>query len=294
MKYYTYIHKRNDTGEVFYVGKGTGRRAWWKFHEDNKKWCRIAKNGYSVEIVNRFQNELDALHDEMDLQVYYTNAGCDLANKRIVSSVGNFVGMKSRQIVKPLKAKWVDLYDIYVNMDKYNSNLELQPNGCLEQVRGAKHNQGYMMIPGVRKSDMCHMMVTGHRIAGRLKYKRALDESEFVIRTCNNPKCHNQDHITLGNYQTKHQVGPKRGIKYGIVKESIKQDRKYKYSIQDLYWQLNHEPWEIAQRWNLREGSGAKFRAKRCKWLHHFTPDGKLKPEFAHLYIGITTGESIL
>ncbi len=26
--YYVYLHKATETGEVFYVGKGSGRRAW--------------------------------------------------------------------------------------------------------------------------------------------------------------------------------------------------------------------------------------------------------------------------
>lgn len=39
-KYYLYRHIRLDTGNVFYVGIGTGRRA-WKKENRNKHWHNI-------------------------------------------------------------------------------------------------------------------------------------------------------------------------------------------------------------------------------------------------------------
>ena len=41
--YYVYVHRRNDTNEVFYVGKGKNRRAYSKTGR-NQHWCNIANN----------------------------------------------------------------------------------------------------------------------------------------------------------------------------------------------------------------------------------------------------------
>ena len=48
---YIYLHRRNDTGEVFYVGKGTGGRA-TDGRSRNPHWQNVVnKAGYTVEII---------------------------------------------------------------------------------------------------------------------------------------------------------------------------------------------------------------------------------------------------
>lgn len=47
--FYVYLHRRKDTDEVFYVGKGRGSRCYLK-HGRNDKWMKVAnKAGFSVE-----------------------------------------------------------------------------------------------------------------------------------------------------------------------------------------------------------------------------------------------------
>lgn len=49
--FYVYQHRRNDTGEVFYVGKGSGNRA-WSCESRNRHWNHIvSKYGMTVEIL---------------------------------------------------------------------------------------------------------------------------------------------------------------------------------------------------------------------------------------------------
>lgn len=70
MKYYVYQHTRNDTGEVFYIGKGCGNRA-WKFGRSgrrSKQWSRIAdKHGVSVSILMYGLTHSAALNVESQL-----------------------------------------------------------------------------------------------------------------------------------------------------------------------------------------------------------------------------------
>ena len=57
---YIYLHRRNDTGEVFYVGKGTGKRA-WKKQDRNEHWHRVVnKAGYTVEIIAKGLTDAEA------------------------------------------------------------------------------------------------------------------------------------------------------------------------------------------------------------------------------------------
>jgi len=86
-RHYVYLHRRNDTGEVFYVGKGSSRtrskricyeRA--QIAHKNPVWRRvIAKaGGFSVEIVAHFATDPDAQAHEKVLIAKYgrRDLGC--------------------------------------------------------------------------------------------------------------------------------------------------------------------------------------------------------------------------
>lgn len=67
MKFYIYAHYRNDTGEVFYVGKGEGNRHKSK-QGRNRYWHNIVKaHGYKIEILQHYESEEDAFHAEQEL-----------------------------------------------------------------------------------------------------------------------------------------------------------------------------------------------------------------------------------
>ena len=64
--YYIYAHTRNDTGKIFYIGKGKLRRAWEKSNR-NKYWRNITnKVSYSIEILAYFDSEHEALKQEIN------------------------------------------------------------------------------------------------------------------------------------------------------------------------------------------------------------------------------------
>ena len=79
--FYVYIHTRNDTGEVFYVGKGLKHRP----HEStsrNKHWHNIVKkHGRSVVILETFESESDAFSMERYLIASYLELGIRLVNQ---------------------------------------------------------------------------------------------------------------------------------------------------------------------------------------------------------------------
>jgi hypothetical protein len=69
--FYVYLHRKATTGEVFYVGKGSGRRAWTR-KSRNVYWHRVAKkNGVLVEILRDGLQEWAALELEIDYIALY-------------------------------------------------------------------------------------------------------------------------------------------------------------------------------------------------------------------------------
>ncbi len=64
-KFYVYVHRRLDDGSIFYVGKGTGKRAWY-FKGRSEWWHRVNdKHGTTVEICQNFLSEDSAYLLEM-------------------------------------------------------------------------------------------------------------------------------------------------------------------------------------------------------------------------------------
>ena len=81
-KFYTYVHMRNDDGSIFYVGKGSGHRAWLK-RQRNRLWSAITnKHGHTVHICGIFDTEEEALNHEVMLIDLHTRNGAKLANIR--------------------------------------------------------------------------------------------------------------------------------------------------------------------------------------------------------------------
>ena len=78
--YYVYQHVRLDTQEVFYVGKGKGKRAYSTWGR-NKHWCHIVnKAGRYVEIIQSQLTERESLDLEIKTIANYREIGYALCN----------------------------------------------------------------------------------------------------------------------------------------------------------------------------------------------------------------------
>lgn len=70
--FYVYIHRKADTKQVFYVGKGCTNRAWLGGRQRNRYWHKVtAKHGFEVEIVQDGMQEWWAHELEMELIAFY-------------------------------------------------------------------------------------------------------------------------------------------------------------------------------------------------------------------------------
>lgn len=82
MKFYTYLHRRNDTNQVFYIGKGSGDRAYVKGRYRGKYWNAINdKHGRTVEILAYWPTEQEAYDHEIFLIKIFREMNFPLINK---------------------------------------------------------------------------------------------------------------------------------------------------------------------------------------------------------------------
>lgn len=91
MDYYVYFHRKATTGEIFYVGKGKGNRAWSR-KSRNKFWKAVEKNhGFIVEIFMYGLQEWYALELEKDLISKYGRRNNDTGTLTNITDGGEGV-----------------------------------------------------------------------------------------------------------------------------------------------------------------------------------------------------------
>lgn len=131
MKYYIYIHIREDTGEIFYVGKGTKtehKRPYWRAFTKSSRnflWKRITeKTSYKVIILEEFDNEQECLNREIEI---INRLGRIIEGDGILSNISNEKDksyMITEELLQKVRKK-VYKYDLEGNfIAEYNSMTE--------------------------------------------------------------------------------------------------------------------------------------------------------------------------
>ena len=78
--HYTYAHTRNDTGKIFYIGKGIKYRC-NESRSRNQYWKNIVeKHGYKIEILAYWKTAEEAYDHEKLLISCFKDMGYELAN----------------------------------------------------------------------------------------------------------------------------------------------------------------------------------------------------------------------
>jgi hypothetical protein len=80
MSYYIYFHYTADTNELFYIGKGTGKRAYQKTRRNAWWKNKVAKHGFRAEIIQMNIIEQEALMLEQDMIALNRKMGKNLVN----------------------------------------------------------------------------------------------------------------------------------------------------------------------------------------------------------------------
>lgn len=90
--YYTYAHFKKDTKEIFYIGKGIGKRLVRK-DSRNKHWHNIvAKHGFFSMILSKWKTEKEAFDHEIFLIKCFKDLNLKLANQSSGGDGNNFNG----------------------------------------------------------------------------------------------------------------------------------------------------------------------------------------------------------
>jgi hypothetical protein len=80
--FYTYAHLTKDTNQIFYIGKGSGTRAFEKGKDRNPHWTAVvSKHGYYATILARWGTEKEAYEHEKLLISSFIDMGYNLTNK---------------------------------------------------------------------------------------------------------------------------------------------------------------------------------------------------------------------
>lgn len=172
MKYYTYLHRRNDTNAVFYIGKGHDRRAWNKKRNDH--WHKIvAKHGYSVEVVAYWPTEQQALDHEIFLIWCFRQLGARLSNQ---TDGGQGSSGRKRPLVErqAISAKMKEITKGENNpmfgKDPWNKGLKGHPN-----PGGVRKGQKRPGVGGVKAGNVpWNKGVTGYSTSKKGKTYRSL------------------------------------------------------------------------------------------------------------------------
>lgn len=79
--FYTYAHYKAGTGEIFYIGKGKGKRYTYKYARKNPHWQNVVnKYGFTSEILAHWDTEEEAFEHEKLLISCFRDMGVKLTN----------------------------------------------------------------------------------------------------------------------------------------------------------------------------------------------------------------------
>lgn len=138
--FYVYEHTRNDTGEVFYVGKGSGRRAYYSSGR-NKYWHRISqKHGHSVRIISSGLDEETAFSIEAGRIDELRSSGVHICN--VTSGGGGTHGYRhSEEYKEKMRGQSNPMRNPDVVAKITGGNHPMKKDVNANKVRGRKHTE---------------------------------------------------------------------------------------------------------------------------------------------------------
>ena len=161
--------------------------------------------------------------------------------------------------------RYTPVGNLLVNLETLYTKQEPQATGCIHWT-GPKHRQGYGFIGAIRITDMTRIMATVHRVIMRLELNREIQQNETVVHTCSNPICCNPAHLQLGDLKLRNRIMKQNGRmptqrRGRCVRDDKKQNRKYRYTDEEMLWIRTAAIGEIAVRFNK-----TRTQASRIRW----------------------------
>lgn len=191
--FYVYLHRKASDNSVFYVGKGSGRRAYDRNNRSDWWKSIVAKHGYTVEIYMDNLQEWYSFELEKELIAYYGRmdedrgslcnmkdggAGCSSdayreKSRRIDFTIYTFVNLSTLQEIKLTRREFEEKYNMTTS-GLFKEIPELTINGwCLKEKLQSAMNRDTSRDRNVYKliNALTGEVFTGVRQDFKKKYK---------------------------------------------------------------------------------------------------------------------------
>lgn len=170
--FYVYMHRRATDGSVFYVGKGSGKRAWVSRRTYNPHWTNVAlRHGVVVDIVKSCLNEVCAITIE---KILIASIGLDNLTNLVHGGYGGMSGYKWTD--KQIKNKSGVNHFNYgrVTPDGVKAKLSTALSGKKHVFYGRKLPEGQrLMIVAWHKENRHPMLGVNHSEESKEKISAA-------------------------------------------------------------------------------------------------------------------------
>jgi hypothetical protein len=186
MKYYVYTHRKADTREIFYVGEGQDDRA-WRYGRSSPVWRNIVKkHGYFVEIIDYFENEIDALIFENHLILLYgrrnikTGPLVNLTDGGL-GKLGYVTSDKTKELMSSHRKgkKWEEIFGVEKAAEMREEKSKITKGSGNSMFGVNPWNKGTL---GVQKSpwkNTTYEYRYGEEKAKELRYKKS-NQTKFI------------------------------------------------------------------------------------------------------------------
>lgn len=232
-EYYVYIHYLVDNKEIFYVGKGTDKRAWSK-NSRSLEWKEKTKNAYSVLIVKTFSSEEEAFQEEIRLINFFKNdSNFNLVNKQAGGKGGN----TWNYLPEEQKAKEIERRKQWWK-DRTKEEREKISKERSIRVQGKKNPQyGKIGFNTGKKFSSSHK----EKISNGLKsYKRTAEHSQNLQKQIEK-SCGRKIKVILSDkelhFNSIQSASNETGIPYTAIYDTLNRKNNYspKYSFYAFY-----------------------------------------------------------
>lgn len=150
--FYVYAHRRCDNGDVFYVGKGRGRRA-WSSNGRSEEWMSISKSvGFFVDILHSDLTQDKAFEEEI-CEIEKMSESFRLVNKTKGGAGGTSAGYKhSDEIRKTISAaqkgrRKTETHKHKLSLANKGKKLSKETRMKMSKVRLAKKTNHLLGVP---------------------------------------------------------------------------------------------------------------------------------------------------
>lgn len=232
-EYYVYIHYLVDNKEIFYVGKGTGKRAWSKSSR-SLEWKEKTKNAYNVWIIKTFHSEEEAFQEEIRLIDFFKNDPTfNLVNKQAGGKGGNnWDCLSEKQKAKEIERRkqwWADRTE--EERRKISKERSLRVRGENNPQYGRPGFNTGRKFPDSHKEKISN---------GLKKYKRTAEHSQNLQKQIEK-SCGRKIKIILSekelDFVSIQSASRETGIPYTAIYDTLNRKSNYspKYNFYAFY-----------------------------------------------------------